>query len=351
MKMKRTMIILLILLMVLAVLTGCNSGNTTPQAAESGSDGAVLTEGGSEGSGEGGKYRIGVVVKTMGNPFFREISYGAVEMGKELGVEIIPLATQKEGELDEQIKICEDLIVKGVDALVVTPQHSEGIVPAVEAAHAAGIPFIAVDTDVIGGDVDCFIGMDNVEAGYIIGKEVCEKMGGEGNVIILQGMAGASTSIERTQGYEKACAEYPGITVVASQNADFQQDKAQQVMADLLQAHKDIKGVLSCGDLMALGAIVSLEEAGYTVGGEDGVVIGAYDICVPILEAVRDGKVYMEGYHWGKLYGAWGVEMAVRRLRGEEIPQRVTSPHSEISAENVGPFLDFAKLQESYKFE
>lgn len=346
MKIRRIASLLLSLVLVLA-LAGCNS--TADPAAPS--EDAAPQAAGAEGTADGEPYKIGVVVKTMGNPFFREIAYGAVEMGKALGVEVIPLATQKEGELDEQIKICEDLIVKGVDALVVTPQHSEGIAPAVEAAHAAGIPFIAVDTNVIGADVDCFVGMDNVEAGYIIGKMVCERMGGEGNVIVLQGMAGASTSIERTEGYEKAIAEYPGITMVASQNADFQQDKAQQVMADLLQAHKDIKGVLSCGDLMALGAIVSLEEAGYTVGGEDGVVIGSYDVCVPILEAVSEGKVYAEGYHWGKLYGAWGVEMALRKLQGEVIPQRVTSPHSEITAENVEPYLAFAREQENYTFD
>lgn len=342
MKMKRSICFLAAILAMSLVFTGCSSGST-PSAPAADSTATANSDGSS--------YKIGVVVKTMGNPFFREIAYGAVEMGKELGVEVIPLATQKEGEIDEQIKICEDLINRGVDALVVTPQHSDGIVPAVEAARAAGIPFIAVDTNVNGIDVDCFVGMDNVEAGYIIGKMVCEKMGGEGNMVVLQGMAGASTSIERTEGYEKAVAEYPGITLVASQNADFQQDKAQQVMADILQAHQNIKGVLACGDLMALGAIVSLEEAGYKVGGDDGVIIGSYDISAPILQAVKDGTVYAEGYHWGKLYGAWGVEMALRKLRGEEIPSRVTSPHSEITIDNVDPFLAFAESQNSYKFE
>lgn len=293
--------------------------------------------------------KIGVVVKTMGNPLFREVAYGAVMAGEIFGCEVIPLATQQEGQIQEQIQICDDLIVQGVDALVVTPQHSDGIATAVDAAHEAGIPFISVDTAVNGAVPECFIGMDNVEAGYTVGKMVAEKIGGKGNVIILQGMAGASTSIERTEGYEKAMAEYPGITVVASQNADFQQDKAQTVMADLLQANKDISAVVCCNDLMALGAIVSLEEAGYTVG-DGGVIVGSYDISVPCLEAIKAGKIYVTGYHWGKLYGYWGVQMALDAINGLEIPGHIVSPHSEITIDNVDNFLPFCEDLAAYNF-
>jgi ABC-type sugar transport system substrate-binding protein len=305
---------------------------------------------GTTDSASGANFKIGVHVKTMGNPVFREAAWGAVERGKILGVDITPAATARDGQLDEQIQQIEDLLIKGVDALVVTPQDSKGIVPAVLAAQRANVPFIAVDTAVEGAEPDCFIEMDNVQAGYDLAKVVCEKIGGRGNVIILQGVAGASTSIRRTQGYLKALAEYPNIRIVGNQNADFDQAKGQQVTADLLQANKDIRAVLSCGDLMALGAIVSLEEAGYKLGGNDGVIIGSYDICAPILQAVKDGKVYVEGYHWSQLYGQWGVDMAVRILNGQPVPKYITSPHSLITAENVDTFLEFAKAQEVYKF-
>ena len=326
--------------------TGGNNegGNTTPSSS------APAPEDGSTAGNPKSDIKIGVVVKTMGNPLFREVAYGAVMAGEVFGCEVIPLATQQEGQIQEQIQICDDLIVQGVDALVVTPQHSEGIATAVDAANEAGIPFISVDTAVNGAEPECFIGLDNVEAGYTVGKMVAEKIGGEGNVIILQGMAGASTSIERTEGYEKAMAEYPGITVVASQNADFQQDKAQTVMADLLQANEDIKAVICCNDLMALGAIVSLEEAGYTVGGDDGVVVGSYDISVPCLEAIKEGKIYVTGYHWGKLYGYWGVQMALDAINGLEVPGHIVSPHSEITIDNVDNFLPFCEELAAYNF-
>jgi ABC-type sugar transport system substrate-binding protein len=326
---------------------GGGSGNTSDGDADT-SDSDVVA---AEENDVNEEIAIGVHVKTMGNPLFREVAWGAVERGELLGAEVVVGATTKDGQLDEQIQQIEDMIVKGVDALVVTPQDTKGIVPAVQAAQAAGIPFIAVDTNVDGIEPDCFIGMDNISGGYDVGKIVCEKIGGEGTLVIIPGVAGAGTSIDRTEGYKKAAAEYPGINVVVSPNADFDQAKGQQVMADLLQSTKNVKAVLSCGDLMALGAIVSLEEAGYTVGGDDGVIIGSYDICTPILEAVKSGKVYVEGYHWGQLYGQWGVEMAIRAIKGEPTPKVITSPHSEITADNVDVFIEFAKAQENYEFK
>lgn len=336
----------LLLICSMVLVGGCGSqGESQENIANEENSGATGDQ-----SAEKNDITIGIVVKTMGNPFFREIAYGAIEAGKEFGVNVIPLATAKEGEIDEQIKICEDLLQKDVDALVVTPQHSSGIAPAVLEAHRAGVPFIAVDTNVEGEEVDCFIGMDNIEAGQIIAEYVAEKMGGQGNAVILEGMAGASTSIERSEGFRRGFAKYPGITVVADQNADFRQDKAQQVMADILQAHSDIKGVVCCNDLMALGAMVSLEEAGYKLGGPDGVVIGSYDISLPILSEVKNGKVAVTGYHWGKLYGYWGVQMALMKINGQPIPRRITSPHSEITPENVDEFIKFAEEFNNYKF-
>lgn len=327
----RIIALVLSISLVLALgLAACSEGN----------DGS---DNGADGNTSNSDLEIGVVVKTLGNPLFREVGFGAVEMGNNLGVKVNVQATNKEGEIEEQIRICEDLIAGGADALVVTPQHSEGIAPAVDAAHAAGIPFISVDTDVTSAEVDSFIGVDNVNAGYVVGKMVIEAIGGSGDIVILEGMAGASTSEDRAEGYRKAAAEYPGINVVATQNADYQQDIAQQKMSDILQTQKNVRGVLTCGALMALGAVTSLEEEGYTFGGKDGVYIGTADIGTAALEGVRDGQIYTLAYHWGKLYGAWGVEMAVRFANGEEIPAYISSPQTEITIDNYEGFLDYTK--------
>lgn len=343
MKTKKLIALLLALLTVGALLVGCNSAET-PDTTETESEGGQEAE-------QQEDLTIGVLVKTMGNPMFREIAYGAIQAGEDFGVEVITLANQQDGDIDGQIKLCEDLIAQGVDALVVTPQHTEGIVTAVEAAKAAGIPFISVDCAVEGAEVDSTLEMGNEQAGYTIGKMVAEKIGGQGNVVIIEGVAGASSSQQRSAGFQRAFAEYPGIEIVAIQNADFAQDKAQQVMADICQAHKDIKAVVTCGDLMALGAEVSLQEAGYQLGGDNGVVIGSFDICAPILDEIKAGNIYVTGYHWSRFYGYWGVEMALRKINGEEIPSYIQTPDSQITAENVDNFIPWAEELEAYQFE
>lgn len=339
MKRRNVSILLALVLSMVLAFTGCGNKAAEPAATDGGNASA------------GSDITIGLQVKTMGNPLFREIAYAAKQYADANGINLVMVATTKDGQLVEQLQQLDDLMAKGVDALIVTPQDTQGITQGIEAAKAKGIPFIVIDTDAAGDTEDCYIGMDNIQGGYDLAKKVCEKMGGKGNIIVLQGVAAASTSIQRTEGFMKAIKEYPGIKVVASQNADFEQSKGQQVTADILQANKDIKGVVACNDLMALGAIVSLEEAGYTCGGPDGVVVGSYDISTPVLEAVKEGKIYATGYHWGQLYGTWGMEMAVKAVKGEVIPAHVTSPHSEITLENVDKYMEWAKVIADYKFD
>ncbi len=294
-------------------------------------------------------FKIGVVVKSLGNPFFREICYGAKEQGERYGAEVIIQATAHEGMILEQIDLIENLIQTGIDGLVITPQNSEGIAPAIISAKKAGIPCIVVDTFAENVELDAYLGMDNIEAGKKVAKLVCEKLDGKGNIAIIEGMAGASSSILRSEGFRQGCAEYPGIKIVADQNADFRRDVGQRVMADILQANK-IDGILCANDLMALGAIVSLQEAGYKIGGDGGVVIGSYDISDEILEAVKAGEVLVTGYHWGKVQGRWGVDLCMDLLNGQPVPNNTITPHTEITAENVDWYLDFARMLKKYKF-
>lgn len=324
--------------------------------AACGSDGgnSVQTSAGKEsGTTAGESYKIGIVVKTNGNPNFREMAYGAVEAGKAFGCEVIPMACESDGDIAGQTQKIEDLISKGCDAIIASPQDSEGIATAVQECKDAGIPFVAIDTMVAGdaaNDTACYLGIDNVAAGKAVATALAEKMGGKGNVVIIEGVAGASSSIERTQGFKEGFAEYPDIQIVGDQNADFDQSIAQQKMADILQGTKDIDGVICCNDLMALGCITSLEEAGLEAGKD--VIVAGYDISSPGLAAIQEGKMYCAGYQWGKYYGYWGVEMAIAELNGDPIPDKIPTPSSIVfntedaaalgglDVEQIKPFAD-----------
>ena len=289
------------LVAVMAVgLAACGSSNDGGQAAGSA---------GGEAAAPTSDVEVGIVVKTASNAHFQDISYGAVLAGKDLGINVRVDNTNTEAEVEQQVTKCEDMINAGVDALILTADDSDGVSAAVTAAHDAGIPFITVDTGITNvWDADVaeylptFIGVDHEEMAYNLAKNVIDQIGGSGNVVVLRGVDAATSSNERTAGFKRAIEE-SGATLVAENTGKYDQDTAVQVMSDILQTTKDVDAVLCCNDLMAVGAVTALEENGFTVGGDDGVVVAGIDGNLIALQSIKDGKIYGSAYDWSILQG------------------------------------------------
>ena len=163
-------------------------------------------------------------------------------------------------------------------------------------------------------------------------------MGGEGKVVILRGMDAASSSQERTAGFEKAIEEYAGIELVESQSANYDQDKAATTMADIVQAHSRALRVLCCNDLMAAGAVSALKENDIAVGA-DGVLVAGIDGNYIALQSIENGEIYATAYDWSILQGYYAVEQAYALINGEEVPELTFTPDTIITAENVADYL------------
>ncbi len=288
---------------------------------------------------------IGIVVKTATNAHFQDIAYGAMLAGNDLGITVKVDNTATESDVDGQITKCENMISSGIDALILTPNDSDGVAQAVEAAHDAGIPFVTVDTEITndwGDDVKeympNYIGVDHEQMAYELACQVFEKLGGNGNVVVLRGNDAASSSQERTAGFERAIAEYDGIVELDSQSADYDQDTAQTTMADIIQAHSDIDAVLCCNDLMAVGACNALEENNIDVS-PDGVLVVGIDGNVIAFESIADGKMYASAYDWSILQGYYAVQQAYALINGEEVPEITNTPSTIVDASNVADHL------------
>lgn len=314
------------------------------------------TQDGSAANGETkteGDLSVGIVVKTATNPHFKDIAYGAVLAGKDLGVEVTVDNTNAESEIEAQITKCENMISAGVDGLILTANDSAGMTVAVEAAHSAGVEFVTVDTliDNVWGDAQyeympTYLGVDHTVMAYNMACKIFDSIGGEGNVVILRGVDAASSSNERTAGFKKAVEEY-GMTLVDENTGEYDQDKGQQVMADILQKTKDIDVVLCCNDMMALGAITACEENGVAVG-EGGTLIAGIDGGLLALQAIQNGKMCATAYDWSMLQGYYAVERAVALINGEEVPVFTYTPDTIITAENVADFLPHAEELEQW---
>lgn len=269
---------------------------------------SVEGEGDAKSSGEVvGNGSIGLSVSTLNNPFFVSLTDGAKEKAKEADVELIVVDAGDDAA--KQTSDIEDLISKDISVLIVNPVDSDAVAPAVESAVDKGIKVISVDRAVNGVDVDCAIASDNVAGAKMATEYLVELVGEKAKVAELEGVSGASATIDRGEGFHEVADEK--LEVVAKQTANFNRSEGMNVMENMLQSNSDIKGVFAHNDEMALGAI----EA---IGTKDIVVVG-FDATDDALAAIKDGKMAATVAQKPELMGQTAVEMAVKLINGEAI--------------------------------
>jgi ribose transport system substrate-binding protein len=245
------------------------------------------------------------------------------------------IVTNGENNASKQVSDVESLIAQGVKVLIISPVTADALTPVVKQAMDAGIPVVTLDRKV-NTDVTVHIGADNVLIGKTAGEFVCETLGGEGNVIEIQGTAGASATVDRHDAFHAVLAEKcPGVKVVADQVANYVREPAIKFMEDMLQRFGpgEIDLVYAHNDDMALGAVTALEAAGrldeVKVVGIDGEN-AAYD-------AIKEGKMVATfTYHF---VAPEGVQYGYQVAKGEVLPKEIVLPTHQVDATNVGDFL------------
>jgi ribose transport system substrate-binding protein len=266
---------------------------------------------------------VALVLKTLNHPFFVDMRRGAQEAADRMGVTLHVQAAEREIDVEKQMQIVENLIQTGIKALCITPSGSREIVSALVKAKNAGIPIIVVDTRVdakaaadAGVQPHTFVGSDNYEGGRIAGEYVAKVTGGRARIGILEGIPGHETGDSRLRGFRDAVSGQPGMTIVASQPANWERDQGFNVFQNMLQAHPDIDTVFAASDLMALGAIEAIAAAGKT--GRIRVV--GFDALDDAKKAIAAGTMDASVAQFPEEMGRAAVESAVKVLRGETLP-------------------------------
>jgi ribose transport system substrate-binding protein len=267
--------------------------------------------------------RVGLVLKTLNNPFFIDMQKGAVEAAKRLDVELVVQAAEREVDVDKQMQIIENLIQTGVQALAITPSGSREVVPAIAKANAAKIPVVIVDTRVdeaaareAGIRLDGFVGSDNYDGGRVAGEHLLKLTGGQAKVGLLEGIPGHETGDSRLKGFHDAVKGAPGVKVVASQTANWERDQGFTVFQNMLQAHPEIDALFACSDMMALGAVEAVAAAGKT--GKVRVI--GFDAVDDARKAIAEGTMLASVAQFPSEMGRLAVEDAVALVRGGERP-------------------------------
>ena len=165
-------------------------------------DGEVLID------GEAKQITIGFVQTALNHPWRIAMNESLQAQTERFpNVELIIL----DGEADaaKQANCIEDLIAREVDAIILSPMDSVSFDNSCANINAEGIPLIVLDRDVNNSYKTCYIGQSNYSIGYALGLQLAKDFNGKANVVELTGNVGNAVTIDRSQGFYDAIADYP----------------------------------------------------------------------------------------------------------------------------------------------
>ena len=267
--------------------------------------------------------KVAFVMKTLNHPFFLDMQRGAQEAASREGIQLVVQAAERELDVEKQMQIIENLLQTGIRVLIVTPSGSREIASAIAKANLADVPVIVVDTRVdpkAAADnklkIASFVGSDNYEGGRLAGEYMAKSTVGKARVAILEGIPGHETGDSRLRGFREALQQYPGMTIVASQPANWERDLGFTVFQNMLQAHGDIDALFACSDLMALGAVEAIAAAGRS----GSILVVGFDALDDARKMIEAGRMNASVAQSPRDMGRIAVESAARLLRGDAVP-------------------------------
>ncbi|WP_433884783.1 sugar ABC transporter substrate-binding protein [Pseudomonas vranovensis] len=276
------------------------------------------------------KPKVALVMKSLANEFFLTMEDGAKAYQKDHAneFELVSNGIKDETDSSNQIRIVEQMIVSGVNALVIAPADSKALVPVVKKAMDAGITVINIDNRLDPEVLKSkhlsvpFVGPDNRKGARLVGEYLAkQKLKAGDQVAIIEGVSTTTNAQQRTAGFKDAM-EAAQIKVVSVQSGDWEIAKGNAVAASLLNANPDLKALLAGNDSMALGAVSAVRAAGKA--GQVQVV--GYDNINAIKPMLKDGRVLATADQYAAKQAVFGIEAALKMLKGEK---------TDVDADNV----------------
>lgn len=306
--------------------------------------GLLLAFAGCGGSGEpSGKSDIviGVSLSSFHAGFMTALNQAVTDKGKELGITVN--VTNANGDAGVQADNMQNFITQGVDAIVINPIDSNGIIPSIEMANAKDIPVFIIDTNAAGGVIINRNGTDNLKAGKtaaeIIAQKLFDKHGEyKGIVVNLAGKITQASGGDRDKAFMEEISKYPDIKVVFRQDCEFDQEKSMNAMMNALQANDVIDAVFAANDNTALGAVKAIEQANRFLPQDDPnhIYLIGVDGNPEGIQAVRDGRIDATISQNPITMGKDTIQMAYDYITSGTVPEEKTeSPQALITKDNI----------------
>ncbi len=275
------------------------------------------------------KPKIALVMKSLANEFFSTMAAGATQHQKTnaAAYDLLANGIKNETDLAEQVNLVEQMIALQVNAIVIAPADSKALVTVLKHAKEAGILVVNIDNKLDAGVLKQaglqvpFVGPDNRAGARKVGGVLATQLKSGDNAAIIEGIPTAFNSQQRRLGFEDAM-KAAGVNIVSVQSGDWEMEKANGVATALLSEHPELKAILCANDNMALGAVAAIEAAGKT--GK--VLVAGFDNIGAIHALIGKGEVTATADQHGDQLAVFGIEAALKILRGEAPPADQTTP-------------------------
>ena len=289
----------------------------------------------SEDSGAKGKPQVALIMKSLANEFFKTMEDGAREHQKANAetYDLICNGIKDEQDVNKQIEIVNQMIARGVDAIVIAPADSKALIAVCRKAKDKGIVVVNIDNQFdaetlkLEGVAIPFVGPDNRKGARLAGDHLAKSLTKGDKVAIVEGRPGAFNGIQRKLGFEDAM-KAAGMEIATSQSAYWETDKAYKLVTQIHNTFgADLKAVLCANDSMALGAVNALK-------GKDVLVVG-FDNISAVQELIKEGRILCTvDQHAGRI-ATHGITYAMEILKTKQTPQNQETPINLVTAESL----------------
>lgn len=285
--------------------------------------------------------KMAIVISTLNNPWFVFLAERAQAKAKELGYESKVFDSQN--NTAQETDHFENAMASGYDAILFNPTDADGSIVNVKNATAAGIPVFCMDREVNSNDAATSQILSDSYSGCVaIAKFFVETLNKKGKYVEILGMVGDNNTWNRSKGFHSVVDHYPDLKMVAQQSADFDRNKAMEVLESILQANPDIDAVFCGNDAMAMGAYQALVAAGKA----DKVKVFGFDGAEDVVRSIQDGKIMATGMQFPEVMAQTAATFADEYFKGKrDFPQKMPVAVELVRKDNIENYAAYGKKE------
>ena len=283
--------------------------------------------------------KMAIIISTLNNPWFVFLGESAAAKAKELGYEAKIFDSQNNTSLESDH--FDNALVSGYQAILFNPTDADGSVANVKKAKDAGVPVFCMDREINSPDAATSqILSDSYSGAVSVGKYFTQQLNKKGNYVEILGLVGDNNTWARSKGFHSVVDNYPNLKMVAQQSADFDRNKALEVMESILQAYPNIDGVFCGNDAMAMGAYQALAGAGKA----NKVKVFGFDGADDVISAIQSNKISATGMQFPKVMAEKAAVFADEYLKGKrDFALKIPVAVELVSKENIGDYAAYGK--------